>query len=121
MIRTSVVVLIAAGLFVCGAAAAQPGPGGMRPGPTKTILCPPTVQVKFVPLSPGILGAQGWQANEGAFPVQLDPANPPTLSGGNMVCWYKLLNQQGAFDIIQPLNGRKCSPLSNHTGFNCTP
>ena len=120
MIRASVTALAAVSLFAY-AAAAQPPNGGMRPGPIKTILCPTTVQVKFVPLSPGLLAAQGWQANEGPFPVQLDPANPPTLSGGNMVCWYRLLNQPGAFDIIQPLNGHNCSPLSNHTGFSCSP
>jgi len=120
MIRASVAAILAAGVFAF-VAAAQPGPGGMRPMPAKTILCPPTVQVRFLPLSPGVLMAQGWQANEGVFPVQLDPLNPPHLSGGNMTCYYKLLNQPGAFDIIQPLNGRKCVPLSNGTGFYCSP
>jgi len=118
MIRSITAVL--AIIVVAFSAGAQPSYGPMRPGPSKNYICPAQIMVKFVPANPGALAAGGWQANEGAFPVQLDPLNPPHLSGGNMTCYYKLLNQPGAFNIYQPVGSMKCSPVSNGTGFVCS-
>lgn len=117
MIRTSVAAVLAACVFAFGASAQ---PGAMRPMPAKTYICPAQVQVKFVPANPAALTAAGWTANEGPFFVQLDPANPPHLSGGNMLCYYKLGSQPGSFDIFMPVGNKKCVPLSNGTGFSCT-
>lgn len=118
MIRASITALAAVSLLALGASA-QPGPGGMRPPVARNVFCPPQVAVKFVPNAPIVLAASGWKANEGPFQVQLDPANPPRLSGGNLVCYYKLLNQPGVFNIYQPLGNQKCSPMSNGAGFVC--
>jgi hypothetical protein len=117
MIRTSIAALVAVSLFAFGASA-QPGPG--RPGPAKNYICPQQVVVKMVAANPMVLGVVGWKANEGPFTVTLDPANPPMLSGGNMVCYYKVGSQQAGFDLFQPVGMQKCSPLSNKTGFVCT-
>jgi hypothetical protein len=119
MIRSTVAAVLAVGVFAF-AASAQPMNNNMHPGPSKNYICPAQVMVKFVPTNPALLAVGGWQANEGPFPVQLDPANPPHLSGGNMTCYYKLLNQPGAFNIYQPVGTQKCSVLSNGTGFVCS-
>ena len=119
MIRSSVAAVLAVGLCAF-AASAQPYNQNMHPGPSKNYICPAQIMVKIVPLSPGVLAAGGWQANEGPFPVQLDAANPPMLSGGNMVCYYKVGSQLAGFNILQPVGNQKCSVLSNHTGFVCS-
>lgn len=119
MPRTSIVAL----LTVCAlsfAASAQPGPGGNRPVPSKNYICPAQIQVHMPPVNPAPLTAAGWTANEGPFFIQLDPANPPHFSGGQMVCTYKLLNQPGVFNLTQPVGSKKCSILSNGTGFVCS-
>jgi len=108
---------VAASFVFASIATAQPGPADMRPKAAKNYICPTTLQVRITPAQ-ALFG--GWQANTGAFTVALDPANPPNLSGGNMVCWYKLGSQPGAFNILQPVGTQKCSVLSNHTGFVCT-
>jgi len=120
MIRASVVAVLAAMLLASASAQPAGWPAGTHPGPSKNVICPAQVMVKFVPNNPVALSVTGWQANEGPFPVQLDPANLPRISGGNMVCYYKLLNQPGAFNILQPVGNMKCSPMSNGTGFVCT-
>jgi hypothetical protein len=110
------VTLIAALCALPLAAAAQPGPQNMRPGPAKNIICPAQLQVR---MSPAGFVVGGWTANTGPFPVQLDPANPPHFSGGQMVCSYKLLNQPDVFNLYQPVGTQKCQVLSNGTGFIC--
>jgi hypothetical protein len=117
MIRSTVAAVLAVGVFAF-ASSAQPMNQNMHPGPSKNYICPQQVMVKFVPTNPAALG--GWQANEGPFPVQLDTANPPMLSGGNMVCYYKVGSQLAGFNILQPVGTMKCSVLSNHTGFVCS-
>ncbi len=115
MTRMSIAALMAVCVFTFGAAAQ---PGANRPAQSKNLICPAQVQVKFVATSP--IGTGGWQANEGPFSVQLDPANPPHFSGGNMTCYYKLGSQPGAFNLYQPVGKWKCSVLSNGTGFVCS-
>jgi hypothetical protein len=115
MTRLSVAALVAVSVFAVGASA-QPQP--MRPKASKNVICPAQVQVKFVAANPGALGS--WSVNDGPFFVQLDPANPPHFSGGNMTCYYKLGSQPGAFNIYQPIGNWKCSVLTNGTGFVCT-
>jgi hypothetical protein len=117
MIRLSVTAL-AAVCVMCVAALAQPQMA--RPGPAKTFICPSQVSVKLVSAYPAGLANGGWKANEGSFFVQLDPINPPHFTGGNMVCYYKLGSQPGAFVIYQPVGNMKCSLLSNGSGFSCT-
>lgn len=117
MTRMSVAALLAVCIFSFGASAQ---PQAMRPGPSKNFICPAQVQVKFVATNPAALSTGGWSVNEGPFFVQLDPANPPHFSGGNMLCYYKLGSQPGAFDIYQPVGTKKCSVLSNGTGFTCS-
>jgi len=111
MTRTCVAALLAV-FALSFAAPAQPGPGGMRPAPAKNYFCPAQVQVRMSPVS--AVGS-GWVPNQGPFPVQLDPANPPHFSGGQMVCSYKLLNQPDVFNLYQPVGSQKCSILSNDT------
>jgi len=100
-------------------ASAQGQNRNAHPGPMKNFICPAQMAVKFVPSQPAALAVTGWVANEGDFLVQLDPANPPHLSGGNMTCYYKLGGQPGAFLLYQPIAGKQCSILSNGTGFTC--
>jgi hypothetical protein len=118
MTRFGVAAVLAVCVFSLGASA-QPNNRNAHPGPMKNFICPAQVSVKFVPNNPMILAAMGWTANQGAFPVQLDPANPPHLSGGNMTCYYSLGGQPGAFMLFQPVGGKQCSVLSNGTGFTC--
>jgi hypothetical protein len=99
---------------VTAGATAQPR---MAPKPTKYLPCPVQVQVKFVPVPDPVAG--GWTANESPFPVQLDPLNPPKISGGNMVCTYKLLNQPGVFMIYQGVGTHTCVVRWDKKGFNC--
>ena len=119
MIRSTVAAVLAVGVFAF-AASAQPMNNNMHPGPSKNYICPAQVMVKFVPTNPALLAVGGWHANEGPFPVQLDTANPPMLSGGNMVCYYKVGSQLAGFNLLQPVGTMKCSVLSNHTGFVCS-
>ena len=119
MTRLSVAAVLAVCVLSLGASA-QPNNRNMHPGPMKNFICPAQVSVKFVPTNPMALGATGWIANQGGFFVQLDPANPPHLSGGNMTCYYKLGGQPGAFMLYQPVNGKQCMPVSDGTGFTCT-
>lgn len=113
---------IAAVMTVCVlslCASAQGQNRNTHPGPMKAFICPAQMAVKFVPSQPAALAVTGWVANEGDFLVQLDPANPPHLSGGNMTCYYKLGSQPGAFMLYQAVGGKQCSVLSNGTGFTC--
>lgn len=119
MVRSYVAAVLTVCAFSLGAAA-QPQGHNVHPGPMKNFICPAQVAVKFVPSHPRALAMTGWTANEGDFLVQLDPANPPHLSGGNMTCYYKLGGQPGAFMLYQPVNGKQCSPISGGTGFTCT-
>ena len=118
MTRSSVLAVLAVCVLSLGASA-QPNNRNMQPGPMKNFICPAQVSVKFVPSYPLILGSTGWTANEGGFLVQLDPANPPHMSGGKMTCYYKLGGQPGAFMLYQAVGGKQCSVLSNGTGFTC--
>ena len=109
---------VAALLTVCALSlAASAQPGQTRPGPAKNYICPAQISVRMVPAG---AVAGGWQANEGPFFVQLDPANPPHFSGGQMTCYYKLGSQPGVFMLYQPIGTQKCSVVSNGTGFVCT-
>ena len=119
MTRSSVAAVLAVCVLSLGASA-QPYNRNMHPGPMKNFVCPAQVNVKFVPSNPMALAASGWTANQGDFLVQLDPANPPHLSGGNMTCYYKLGGQPGAFMLYQAVGGKQCSPVSDGTGFTCT-
>jgi hypothetical protein len=119
MTRSSVTAVLAiCALSLC--ASAQPNNRNMHPGPMKNFICPAQVSVKFVPSQPMVLSVGGWSANQGDFPVQLDPANPPHFSGGNMTCYYKLGGQPGAFMLYQAVGTKQCSVLSNGTGFTCS-
>jgi hypothetical protein len=116
MIRYATAVL-AISVFAFGASAQ---PNYMRPSASRSVICPAQVVVKIVPGNPFVLNRTGWRANEGSFPVQLDSTNPPRLSGGNMVCYYRLGSQPGAFMLMQPIGNMNCSAISNGTGFVCT-
>ena len=118
MTRSSVAAVLAICVLSFGVSA-QPNNRNMHPGPMKNFICPAQVAVRFVPSHPMVLAATGWIANQGDFLVQLDPANPPHLSGGNMTCYYKLGGQPGAFMLYQAVDAKKCSVLSNGTGFTC--
>jgi hypothetical protein len=119
MTRSSVAAVLAVCMFSLGASA-QPYGHNAHPGPMKNFICPAQVSVKFVPNNPMALAATSWIANQEAFFVQLDPANPPHLSGGNMTCYYKLGGQPGAFMLYQAVGGKQCIPVSDGTGFTCT-
>jgi len=119
MMRLGLATLLTACLFSLGAAA-QPNNHNAHPGPMKAFICPAQVAVQFTPSHPGALAQTGWTANEGDFFVQLDPDNPPHLSGGNMTCYYKLGGQPGAFMLYQAVGAKQCSPISNGTGFSCS-
>jgi len=119
MTRSGVAAVLAVCVFSLGASA-QPYGHNAHPGPMKNFICPAQVSVKFVPNNPMALATTGWIANQGAFFVQLDPANPPHLSGGNMTCYYKLGGQPGAFMLYQPVGGKQCLPVSDGTGFTCS-
>ena len=115
MSRMSVAALLA---VVALSFAASAEPNQMRPLPAKNYICPAQIKVRMAPVAavPG-----GWTANTDPFLVDIDPLNPPHFSGGNMVCYYKLGRQNGAFVIYQPVGAQKCQVLSNGTGFVCTP
>jgi hypothetical protein len=118
MTRSSVAAVLAVCVLSLGASA-QPYGQNTHPGPMKNFICPAQVAVKFVPSNPAALAVTGWTANQGSFLVQLDPANPPHMSGGNMTCYYKLGGQPGAFMLYQAVGAKKCSPVSDGTGFTC--
>lgn len=117
MSRTSVAALLAV-CALASAAAAQPQQ--TRPAQAKNYICPLQIAVRMLPANTGQLAVTGWQVNDAPFLVQLDPANPPHFSGGQMTCYYKLGNQPGAFMLFQPIGSQKCSVISNGTGFVCT-
>ena len=118
MTRSSVAAVLAVCVLSLGASA-QPNNRNAHPGPMKNFICPAQVSVKFVPTNPMAFAGTGWIANQGGFLVRLDPANPPHMSGGNMTCYYKLGGQPGAFMLYQAVGTKKCSVLSNGTGFTC--
>lgn len=117
MTRVSVAALVAVCVFSFSASAQ---PQAMRPAHVQNIICPAQVQLKFVATNPAALSQAGWNVNDGPFLVQLDPANPPVMSGGNLVCYYKVGSQNAGFNILQPIGKRNCSVLSNKTGFVCS-
>jgi hypothetical protein len=120
MTRSCVIAVLAVCAFSLAASAQPMNRGGIRPAGMKNFICPSQMMVKFSTANPNALVGTGWTANEAGFHVQLDMSNPPHISGGNMVCYYRLGGQPAAFMIYQTIGNRQCSVLSNGTGFTCT-